>query len=135
MIPIKSIMTTNVLTVTPQTPIHEALNILVKNKISGLPVVNDKNEVIGILSEKDVLEILVDKNLHIKKIVGDYMSVNVTCFKEEDNAIDVCKFFIKTPFRRVPIVRDGKLVGIVSRHDIVEYIVEARSMMADFRYA
>ena len=131
---IKSIMTTNVISVRPETPIFEAMTLLTENKISGVPVVDDQLRVIGILSEKDVLEMLMDKDLDIKKTVGDYMTRDVVCFTEEDSAIDICKFFIRTNIRRVPIVKDGKLIGVVSRRDIVELILEIRTKMSDFRF-
>ena len=131
---IKSIMTTNVIFVRPETSIFEAMTLLTENKISGVPVVDDQLRVIGILSEKDVLEMLMDKDLDIKKTVGDYMTREVVCFTEEDSAIDICKFFIRTNIRRVPIVKDGKLIGVVSRRDIVELILEIRTKMSDFRF-
>ena len=134
MLSIKRVMKTNVISVNPEMPIFDALNLLVQHKISGMPVVNEQMEVIGILTEKDVLKLLIDINLDIKKTVDDYMTRDVVCFKEEDSAIDVCKFFITRPYRRVPIVRDGKLVGIVSRRDIVELILEAKKDISPFRY-
>ena len=134
MLPLKSIMTSNVISVTPQTPIFEALDLLTKHKISGLPVVDEQMQVVGILSEKDVLRILLDKHLNGKKLVEDYMTRDVVTFTEEDGAVDVCKFFMHSYIRRVPIVRDGKLVGVVSRHDIVELILEAKRKLSDFRY-
>ena len=134
MLPLKSIMTVRVITVKVDTPIYEALYLLAKNKISGIPVVDDEEHVVGVLSEKDVLRILVDKKLDVKSTVDDYMSRDVICFKEEDSAIDVCKFFIRNNIRRVPIVSDNKLVGIVSRADIIPLILEARNKISNFRY-
>lgn len=134
MLPIKSIMTTNVISVHPETPIFDALHLLTKHRISGLPVVDQEMHVKGILSEKDVLRILLDKRLDGKKTVEDYMSREAVCFGEEDSASEVCKFFIKSHMRRVPICKEGKLIGIVSRHDIVELILEAKSKISDFRY-
>lgn len=134
MIPIKTIMTTDVVTATPETPIYEALSLLAKHRVSGLPVINSEQNVIGILSEKDVLKILLDAHPEKKKIVEDYMSTEVTTFCEDDSAVDVCKFFMKNHMRRVPIVRDGKLVGIASRRDIVSLILEAKTKMGKERY-
>ena len=134
MLPLKSIMTIGVITVKVDTPIYEALYLLAKNKISGIPVVDDEDQVVGVLSEKDVLRILVDKKLDIKSTVDDYMSHDIICFTEEDSAIDVCKFFIRSHIRRVPIVRDDKLVGIVSRADIIPLILEAKNKISNFRY-
>ena len=134
MLPLKSIMTIGVITVKADTPIYEALYLLAKNKISGIPVVDDENQVVGVLSEKDVLRILFDKKLDVKSTVDDYMSRDIICFTEEDSAIDVCKFFIRSNIRRVPIVKDNKLVGIVSRADIIPLILEARDKISNFRY-
>lgn len=134
MLPLKSIMTVGVITVKADTPIYEALYLLAKNKISGIPVVDDEQQVIGVLTEKDVLKILFDKKFDVKSTVDDYMSREVICFSEEDSAIDVCKFFIRSNIRRVPIVKDNKLVGIVSRADIIPLILEARDKISNFRY-
>ncbi len=134
MFAIKTIMTTEVVSLHSGTPIYEALDLLTRHQVSGIPVLNDNDNVIGVLSEKDVLRILVDDHLDVKKTVDDYMSRNVICFKEEDSAIDVCKFFIHSNIRRVPIVRDSKLVGVVSRADIIPLILEAKNKISDFRY-
>ncbi len=134
MLSIQSIMSTNIHTVSAKTPIYEALDLLSKNKVSGLPVVDEHESIVGILTEKDVLRILLDKNLDIKNNVEDYMTVDVISFNENDDAIDICKFFIRNHIRRVPITKDGKLVGIVSRADIVNVILEAKSKMSDFRF-
>ena len=134
MIPIKSFMTTDVVTVKPDVPIYEALHLLSEREISGMPVVDDNNQVVGILSEKDVLRILIDDKLDVTSKVSDYMSHGVVCFTETDNAFEICKFFINSHYRRVPIVKDGKLVGIVSRRDIVGLILEVKSKISDFRY-
>ena len=134
MIPIQSIMSTDVKYVKSSTPIYEALNLLTKYKVSGLPVVDDSINVVGILSEKDVLELLLKPKPGNYQTVEDYMSRNVICFTEEDDAIDICRFFVGSHIRRVPILRDGKLIGIVSRRDIVKVIHEAHEKMSDFRY-
>ena len=134
MIPITSIMTTNVVTVTETAHIYEAMMLLSEHKISGMPVVDGQNRVIGVLSEKDVLGILLNKNILDKMNVGHFMSRNITCFTEEASAVEICEFFMKTHFRRVPIVRDGYLVGIVSRRDIMNLILEARALLSQDRY-
>lgn len=128
-------MTTDIVSVKPATPIYEALDLLSKKKVSGLPVVNDQGGVVGILSEKDVLRILIDKRLKVKDTVENYMTREVICFTEEDSVSSICNFFMRSHIRRVPIVRDGKLVGIVSRRDLVNLILEVQSKTSDFRYA
>ncbi|MHC4475808.1 MAG: CBS domain-containing protein [Planctomycetota bacterium] len=121
----KSIMKTDVITVGRQKPIYEAIRILVENNITGLPVVNDDMTLAGILSEKDVLELLYgieDK----QGSVEDFMTKQTVTFNEDDSLIDITECFIKNNFRRVPIVADGKLTGIISRKDIIAYILKLR---------
>jgi len=134
MISIKTIMTKDVITVTAKMPIYEALNLLKKHDVSGLPVIDYEGRVIGILSEKDVLKLLLNQKVVANDKVEDYMTREVVAFSEMDNAIDICKFFIKSHIRRVPIVRGEKLVGVVSRRDIVLLILEAKSKMSFLRY-
>ena len=134
MIPIREIMTSPAITVKPETPIYEAMQLLRKHRISGLPVVDEDDHVAGILSEKDVLRLLVDKKVDFRRPVEEYMSRHVICFQEDDDALDVCRFFMKNPIRRVPVVRDGRLVGVVSRHDIVELILEVNSRIDMLRF-
>ena len=135
MIPVKTIMTQDVISVKADMPIYETMELFIRHKISGIPVVNADMKVVGILTEKDVLKLLMDRKFDVKATVGDYMKREVVCFTEEDSAISVCEFFIKNSLRRVPIVRDNKLVGIVSRRDIIELILEMRSKISDDRFS
>ena len=123
MFEIKAIMTTDVITVKRQTPIYEAIEILLENDITGLPVVNDDMMLAGIISEKDVLELLSDLKESGAR-VEDFMTENVVSFNQDDDLIEVCECLIKSHFRRVPIVAEGKLIGIISRKDIIKYILE-----------
>lgn len=134
-LPVKSIMTTEVITVHPDTLILDAIQLLPKYKVSGLPVVDVDNRLVGILTEKDVLKILTKAQIHYHDTVAQYMTKDVVAFSENDSAITVCKFFETNPIRRVPIVRDGKLIGIVSRRDIIRLILEAKSHLAAFRFS
>ena len=121
----KSIMTTNVVSVKRDTGIYEAIRAMVKNNITGLPVVNDDGSIAGILSEKDVLKLLY--NIEDKPgSVEDFMTEEVVCFDHDESLIDISECFIANNFRRVPILADGKLVGIISRKDIIEYILKLR---------
>ncbi len=121
----KTIMSTNVISVKRQTEIYEAIKKLVENNITGLPVVNDDMSLVGVISEKDVLSLLYNIEDKPGK-VGDYMTINPVCFDEDDSLIDIAECFIENNFRRVPIVAGGKLVGIVSRKDIIGYILKLR---------
>ena len=121
----KSIMTTNVASVKRQTPVYEAIRTMVERNITGLPVVNDDMTLAGIISEKDVLKLLYDIEDKPGK-VEDFMTETPFSFDQEGSLIDVAECFMKNHFRRVPITSEGKLVGIVSRKDIIKYILKLR---------
>ncbi|HBG25506.1 MAG: hypothetical protein A2Y10_14525 [Planctomycetes bacterium GWF2_41_51] len=121
----KTIMTTNVISVKRDTDIYEAIRTLVMNNITGLPVVNNDMSIAGIISEKDVLKLLYNAEGMGNK-VEDFMTKGVVSFNEEDSLIDITECLIKNNFRRVPITSSGKLVGIISRKDIINYILRLR---------
>ena len=120
-----TIMTTDVICVKKQTDIYDAIRILVENNITGLPVVNDDMSIAGIISEKDVLRLLYEIEDKPGK-VEDYMTENVVSFDQNNTLIDITDCLINSNFRRVPIAVDGKLAGIVSRKDIITYILKLR---------
>ncbi|MFT5387964.1 MAG: CBS domain-containing protein [Candidatus Omnitrophota bacterium] len=132
MIAIDEIITSDVITVKTGTPIYEALNILTRNRVSGAPVVDDDNHVVGMLSERDLLRILVERDIRVNDIVDDFMSKKVVTFNDDEDAIDICKVFINSAFRRVPILRDNQLVGIVSRKDCIYAMAEAQRKLQEF---
>ncbi len=121
----KEIMNKEVITVKRKTEIYETIRILVENNITGLPVVNDDMTLAGIISEKDVLRLLYDMEDKPGN-VEDYMTKEVASFDKEDSLIDITECLIKNDFRRIPILEDGKLVGILSRKDIIACILKLR---------
>ena len=136
MLEAKTVMKTTLITVKKDTPIYDAIDLLSKNRITGLPVINDDMTLAGIVSEKDVLSLLdeLDNLLMIDELkdstatVDDFMTKDVVSFDAEEDLFDVCDCLIENNFRRVPITSEGKLVGIITRGDIVAYILKLRSM-------
>lgn len=122
---IDKLMTKNVITVNKQTPIHDAIAVFIENNITGLPVVDDDNNLVGIISEKDVLRLIYDDE-DTPDSVENYMTKQVLVFKPEDDLKDVCYRLKNNHIRRVPIVVDGKLAGIISRRDIIKHILERK---------
>ena len=121
----KAIMTTDVAYVKKQTPIYEAIGILVEKNITGLPVVNDDMTLAGIITEKDVLRLLYDVEDKPGK-VEDFMTKGIVSFNQDDSVIYIAECFIKNNFRRVTITSEGKLAGIISRKDIIKFILHLR---------
>jgi CBS domain-containing protein len=122
MVKAKDIMTKRVISVKTDTPIYDALKLIASYGISGLPVVEDDLTLVGIVSEKDVLSLFYNNN-DDEITVDDFMTQPPIFFDENESILDVCDFLRKNIFRRVPITSDGKLVGIISIRDVIEYIL------------
>ena len=121
MIKARAIVKTNVLSVTKDTDIYEAIRIMVANNVTGLPVIDNDHLLVGIVTEKDVLRLLY--NIEDKPdTVEHYMTPNVVSFEQNDNLTVLAASLRDNHFRRVPILDQGRLVGIVSRKDIIRHI-------------
>ena len=116
-------MTSDVITVKKDTPINNAIEILLEKDITGLPVVEDDMTLIGVISEKDILSVLYDSKNDSAK-VEDFMTKEIVSFEVHEEFINIYQCLINNNFRRIPIVADGKLVGIISRSDIIKYLYE-----------
>ena len=93
--------------------------------ISGLPVVNKEGCPLGIVSEFDHLELICDGHTEADT-VSHFMSPGLYCVAEEDSWVHVADMFREKHVRRLPVLRDGNLVGIVTRHDLLHAIRDAR---------
>jgi len=119
----KDIMSTDVVSVLPDTPGTRAVELLIENDITGLPVVEPSGRLVGIVTEKDLIGVLCGQDAP-SGTARDYMTENVISFDEDDDIIAICECLISNHLRRVPILADGKLVGIISRRDLIKYIME-----------
>ena len=126
MLKAKDIMTKRIFSVKTNTPIYEALKIIASYGISGLPVIEDDMTLVGIVSEKDVLSLFYNDDDDDEMIVSDFMTQPPLYFDEDESLLDVCDFLRKNVFRRVPITSKGKLVGIISIRDVIEYILQLK---------
>ena len=107
----------------PEQSIHEAIAIILDNRISGAPVLDEQRRLVGNLSEKDCLRIIVDQAIHnlpVKdKKVSDYMSTKVFTFSPTTNVVEAAIEFLNSPIRRYAVVRNGTLIGEISRREIL----------------
>lgn len=124
----KNIMKCGLLTVKRGTPIYEAMEILAARNITGLPVVDDYMNLEGILSEKDLLKLVYSPQAKPVS-VEEFMTEDVVSFEQDDTLFEVCDCLMNNSFRRVPILNQGKLVGIISRADIIMYILKNKSIV------
>lgn len=116
-------MTRNLVTFRPEQPVLEVIDILLKKNISGGPVVNDKNELVGIISEGDCLKEISDcryHNLPMEDVkVEKHMIKNVETIDGNMNVLDAANKFLESKHRRFPILENGKLVGQISQRDVL----------------
>ncbi|WP_353777242.1 CBS domain-containing protein [Winogradskyella sp. 3972H.M.0a.05] len=116
-------MTTDLITFRPDQSVEEVVESLIKNRISGGPVVNEKNELVGIISEGDCLKQLSESryyNMPMEKDnVEKRMIRNVETIDGNMNVFDAANKFLQSRRRRFPIVENGKLIGQISQKDIL----------------
>ena len=125
MVKAKAIMKTRVLSVTKDTDVYEAIRIMVANQVTGLPVIDDDQRLVGIVTEKDVLHMLYEVE-DSPNPVSHFMTQPVVSFDEEDELDVIAESLRGNNFRRVPILREGRLVGVISRRDVIRHITEER---------
>lgn len=123
-------MTRNLVTFKPEQPVMEVIEILLKRNISGGPVVNDKNELVGIISEGDCLKEISDCRYHNHPMenikVKDHMIKNVDTIDGDMNVLDAANKFLESKHRRFPILKNGKLVGQISQRDVLSAAMQLK---------
>jgi len=147
MLMVKNLMTKDVFTVSPEMSVKEAAKLLFEREISGLPVVDEQKRVIGMLTEKDIINMAMPGYLQEKQYqdfayildtgpfwkkaaeadqlkVADIMRKEVLCVTEDMSVPEVARLMISKGVRRIPVLRAKKLVGIIARADIVKEIAK-----------
>lgn len=124
---VRDFMDTVVPTVRPEMPILEAVDFLLEKHVTGAPVVDASGTLIGMLTEKDCLRLLssgVDGD-RPKGTVKDFMSHKTDSVSPDMNVYFVAGLFLGANYRRFPVVEKGKLVGAITRFDILRSIRKA----------
>jgi CBS-domain-containing membrane protein len=112
------IMTTNVITVKKDVILTDAIALLLRWNISALPVVDNEGKMVGIISEIDLVNLTFDGNA-ANTVVEEVMVTDIVSFNSNTELAVLVQTFSKKHLRRVPIIERGKIVGIVSRRDIL----------------
>jgi CBS domain-containing protein len=108
------VMTRAVVAVRDDRAISDAAQLLVEHGISGMPVVDSEDTVVGIITERDVL-----LRHELIRFVSDVMTPNVITVEESTPLVDIVDILLAHSIKRVPVLREGRLVGIVSRSDVI----------------
>ena len=126
---VKDIMTDRVVGVGPDATIDEAITLLLDHRVSGLPVVDDNGLLLGVISEIDIIDLVYKADIEAST-VRDYMTRDVRSLDAEASLDDAAGIFCRKSIRRIPIVRDGRLVGVLSRRDLIRFVREVRKQTA-----
>jgi len=124
MIRAKSIMSRKIMTVTKDANVRDVMKLLSENRVTGLPVVSEDMALLGIVTEKDILEVLLYGKDVKFKTAGDLMTADIVSFEEDEDLMIIFRTLVEDNFRRVPILSDGKLTGIISRRDLINFLSE-----------
>ena len=149
MITAKDIMTTDVITISPETEIAQAAQLLLENRINGVPVVNDAGELVGILCQSDL--IIQQKNIpipslftlldgfipltsskkldkEVEKIMAtkaeDAMTANPVTVNSDTGIEEIAALMVEKSYHTLPVVDAGKLVGIVGKEDVLRTLID-----------
>ena len=118
------VRSSDMITFRPDQSIQEVIDIIIEKRISGAPVLDSQRKLVGIISEKDCLRVIVDEaynNLPLSdRKVSDYMTEKVRTLSPNSSVVDAANEFLNTHIRRFPIVENGLLIGQVSRRDILK---------------
>ena len=129
-IKVSDYMSRNLTTFTPDQSVMDVMNILIKKKISGGPVVNEKNELLGIISEGDCMRQISSSRYHNHPMedvkVKDHMITAVETLDGNMNVFDAADKFLSSRRRRFPILEEGKLVGLISQKDVLKAAIEMK---------
>ncbi|OHB66273.1 MAG: hypothetical protein A2V70_12225 [Planctomycetes bacterium RBG_13_63_9] len=117
-------MTKDPTTVLPETDIHDAIALLLKHQISGMAVVDQAGSLVGFLSEKDCLDAFLTAEYYESPtaLVGDLMAREVATVDPETDILQAAEVFSQKRFHYLPVLKQGRLVGQISRRDVIRAI-------------
>ncbi|MCO4759774.1 CBS domain-containing protein [Pontibacterium sp.] len=118
-------MCEKLVTFTPETDLFDAINQLIEYGITGAPVIDRSGKLVGLLSEADCLRAILTLTYHEEEmggVVGDYMVEEVHTVNYDADIIMVAEEFINNGRRRLPVVKGDKVIGQISRRDILRAV-------------
>lgn len=130
----RDFMVTRLVTLSPQTDAFEAIGLLLKHRISGAPVVEEDGTFLGVFSEKFSMRVLIDAaydqlpSCEVAAFMNTDFGRTIT---EQLDLLKIAQIFLDTPYRRLPVLRAGKLVGQISRRDVLRAEHHLSEMLRD----
>ena len=123
---IRDYMASKVMTLSPDMEILRAMELLLEMKFSGAPVVDESGRLVGVLSKKDCLKAALNASYHQQwgGVIADYMSTSVETLDANLDLVAAAERFLGSHYRRFPVMEDGRMIGQISRADLLRALVE-----------
>ncbi len=118
----RDIMIKKVITLRPHVQAMDAIKVMLKHKIAGVPVVDSLGQYVGVFTEKSSLSVLIGVEYESNPTteIGHYVDREAETIDEETDLLTIVNIFLKKPYRRLPVLRNGvELVGLVCRRDVL----------------
>ncbi len=128
---VRDVMNEDFLTISTDKTVEEAIRLLVDNHLSGIPAVDEDDRLVGIVSELNLLETLYSPEIR-EMLVRDVMTKDVLTVAPNTVLSDATGLMVVHRIRRLPVVDDGKIVGVVARRDLLRYTMEAGDELEAF---
>ena len=118
---VRDYMARHLVTLRPDDKVLDAIHTLVEHQVAGAPVTDKDGKLVGMLTEKDCMQVAVNATYHSDYggLVADFMSTEVEVMDVKDSIIEAAKRFLNTRYRRFPVMDNNRLVGQISRQDIM----------------
>lgn len=123
MLTAESIMTEELVTIRPEASIREAIELLIGKAISGLPVTDQQGHLVGVITEFAMLAMVYDHEVR-NQTVGQHMTREVITVNVDDPISRIADLCIVHRVRRLPVMREGKLVGLIARRDVLKALYQ-----------
>lgn len=124
---VQDYMTKRLVTFRPDQTMDQVLDTLLAKKISGGPVVDENNKLIGVISEGDCLKEVVKGKYNneptLSGLVSEHMATDVKFVSPDVNIFELAQMFLSMRLRRFPVIKDGKLVGQISQKDVMRAVL------------
>lgn len=119
--PVREIMEENVITLKENSEIDDAIETFLNKNVGGVPIVNDENQLISLITERDIIRSLIDK-IDENAVIDDYITRDVIVATPGERLKDVARTMVRNGFRRLPVVSEERLVGIITSTDFIKLL-------------
>ncbi len=120
----RDIMTEEIVSIRPTATVEEAIETLLLRRISGLPVIDENDRLVGIVTEFALLAIAYDPSI-LKEAVGQHMTTDLLTVDVDDPVRKVADLCIVHRVRRIPVLENGRLAGLIARRDVLKAVYQS----------